>query len=117
MKEITSKLGVLYVEEMTDEREEDRIKVFDSKHRYFDYVVENEDFNYEQFVKDLEEMTDMRALLDYLGVSYEFFTLDWKDVFWYFRNRGCEMLEIEESVMDNEWVNQIGNTYIVINEC
>lgn len=116
MKEITTKLGVLYVEEMTDEREEDRIKIFDSAHRYLGYVIEHEEFDYERFVKELEEMTDMRALLAYLGISYEFFTLDWKDAFWYFFTPGSQEPETEETVMENEWVNKIGNTYIVLSE-
>lgn len=117
MKTVNTKLGVLYVEELTDEREEDRIKIFDSDNRYLDYIVEHENLNYDAFIKELEEMTDMRALLASLAVSYDFFTLDWKDVYWHFRNHGCQLSETEEGVKENEWVNKIGNTYIVISEC
>ena len=116
MKEVKTKLGILFVEEMTDEREEGRIKIYDSDNRYLDYVPD-EDLDYDAFIEELQTIEDMREMLNHIGVSWHFFSLEWKDAAAYFRAPGVADYDSPESLLTNELVNRIGNAYIVINEC
>lgn len=116
MKEVKTKLGIIFVEELNDDREEGRIKIYDSDKRYLDYVSD-EDLDYDAFIAELQMKEDMRELLNFIGVSWYFFSIDWKDAAWYFSVPGKVEYDSPESLLTNEYVNRIGNTYIVIGEC
>ena len=116
MQTINTKFGPLYVENFLDRSEPDRVKIYDSNKRYLEYVF-SENFDHEQFAEKLKTFTDIREMLYYIGVSFVFVTIDWKDVWWYLR-KPCQLEdETRESIEENEFVNKIGNTYIVISEC
>lgn len=135
MKKIETKFGILYLEEENDDREKDRIKIYDSEMRYFDYYnleYLDEDQTITEFVKETEkwlaECKSLDDLLEGLGIDSYSTSEDWTDLLEDMYN-GAEKLvdgkwidstdgsEITESkVMENEWVNKVGNTYILVCE-
>ena len=72
MIEIKTKLGSLFIEEPNDDREEGRIKIYDSDNRYLDYVPD-ENLDYDAFIAELQMKEDMRDVLNFIGVSWHFF--------------------------------------------
>ena len=116
MKEVKTKLGIIFVEEMNDDREDGRIKIYDSDKRYLDYVSD-EDLDYDAFIAELQMKEDMRDLLNFIGVSWHFFSIKWRDAAAYFCVPGKAEYSSPESLLTNEYVNRIGSAYIIISEC
>ena len=116
MRQINLRFGTIYVEEPHDREEEGRIKIFDSDKKHLDYVSEDS-LNYEELIKSLENSSNPMSLLEIIGVSYEFITSDWKDVWWYLYKPNCPVEKTVDSIANNEFVNRIGTNYIVITEC
>lgn len=117
MKEIETKFGKLYIEDFEYDRhkpwireEEDRIKLYDSKGRYFDYFPMTETVTKEEYsgyINFIETSPNIEYLLDGLGINYELVTKDKKEVQDFMK---------DEDIENNEWVNIIGDYYIVIAE-
>lgn len=117
MKEIKTKFGKLYIEDFEYDRhdpwmreEEDRIKLYDSKGRYFDYFPMTETVTkeeYDGYIEFLGTSPNIECLLDDLGINYELVTKDKKEVQDFMK---------DEDIENNEWVNIIGDYYIVIAE-
>lgn len=88
MKEIKTKFGKLYIEDFEYDRhkpwireEEDRIKLYDSKGRYFDYFPMTETVTKEEYsgyINFIETSPNIKYLLDGLGINYELVTKDKK---------------------------------------
>lgn len=140
MKELKTKFGTLYIEEPTDARaDEQRYVIYDSERRWFDYfttdTVEETWGTYEQFYEELKEklakFETVDVLLDYLGIDAYTVSKDWTDLLedaygedyeykdgkYYTKHNDAYDSEItQESLMDNEWVNKIGDWYIFICE-
>lgn len=119
MKEIALKFGgTIYMENLGEQEEEERIKIFDSDKNYLD------DFGIEiledtakmhpntcvqdvidDYAAKMAEKESVEALLDYLG-------LDWIGVFSsesaLYKATGCDS--------KNEWVNHIGKYLVKIYE-
>ena len=112
MKEVKTKLGILFIEEPNDDREEGRIKIYDSDNRYLDYVSD-ENLDYDAFIAELQMKDGMIEILNFIGVSWNIFSANWKVAAAYSRTYG----DSPESLLSNEWVNRVGDTYIVVNEC
>lgn len=133
MREIKTKFGPLFIEEYAfdhhipgQREEEDRIKIFDSEKRYLDYFMveyleEAAEINghspekeLQLYIDHLERCNTIEDLVDNsVAEGYEFITTDWKKVAEYF---DAEKYTTEESLLDNEWVNKIGNYYVVVSE-
>ena len=140
MRKLETQFGKLYIEEPTDNRaDKDRYVIEDSEHRWFDYfsteAVEEGWDDYEDFYNDLQkhlkEFEIPDELLDYLGIDAYSISKDWTDLlediygedYEYINNKyyttynDAYNSEItKESIMDNEWVNKIGDYYIFIAE-
>lgn len=141
MRELTTKFGTLYIEEPNDHRaDEDRYVIEDSQHRWFDYFstesVEKSWGDYETFYKFLQEgFANLKTpddLLDYLGIDAYTSSEKWEDLledmygegeyFWdeetqthYTETEDGKKITItEETVLDNDYVNIVGNWYILI---
>lgn len=141
MRELTTKFGTLYIEEPSDHRaDEDRYVIEDSQHRWFDYFstesVEESWGDYETFYKFLQEgFVNLKTpddLLDYLGINAYTVSEKWEDLledmygegeyFWdeetqtYYTETedGQKITITEETVLDNDYVNIVGNWYILI---
>lgn len=135
MRKIETPFGILYIEEENDREETHRIKIYDSEMRYFDYYsldyledgVTIAEFVEEQ-VKWLAGRKKLDDLLEGLGIDSYSTSEDWTNLLedmyqgraklvygkWIDETDGSEITE--QVVMDNEWVNKIGNTYILVCE-
>lgn len=134
MREINTKFGKLYIDEFTDDRhtgrDESKIKLYDSYEQYMDYV-ETETFyelaetngrtpeeELDIYVKFLEncdtiEKLATNAVLD----GYEFITQSWREVAAYLGISLKDEARALQEVDNNEWVNQIGDYFIIVSEC
>ena len=147
MKEIKTKFGVIYIEDLEYDHhcpamreEEDRIKIFDSDKRYMDYwdmetLYEQADMTnqsleavYEEIIKRYEDTDSMDAICP--DIRYE--NTDIEKFILFMVVDGC--LEVREShiidamfspnsketllgyIKDHEWVNRIGDYYLLIEE-
>lgn len=147
MKEIKTKFGVIYIEDLEYDHhcpamreEEDRIKIFDSDKRYMDYwtmetLYEQADMTnqsleaiYEEIIKRYEETDSLDAICP--DIRYE--NTDIEKFILFMVVDGC--LEVREShvidamfspnsketllgyIKDHEWVNRIGDYYLLIEE-
>lgn len=136
MIELTTKIGSLFVEEIDNREENERIKVYDGLGRYFDYFsVEDirKDRNalkkfYEQLKLNLKKIENIDTLLNYFGISNCTASTKWEDLLEdiyddYAEYHDGDWIDItddsiitEKTIMANEWVNKIGETYIFIGE-
>lgn len=117
MREIKTKFGKLYIEDLEYDRhkpwmreEEDRIKLYDSKFKYFDYFIVTDTFTkeeYENYIRSIQTSPNIEWLLDLLGINYELVTKNKKEAQDYLDDNDIE---------NNEWVNIIGDYYIIIAE-
>ncbi len=135
MRKIETPFGILYIEEENDREETHRIKIYDSEMRYFDYYSLDyleEGVTIEEFVEEqakwLAERKKLDDLLEGLGIDSYSTSEDWTDLLedmyqgraklidgkWINEADGSEITE--RVVMENEWVNKIGNTYILVCE-
>ena len=141
MRELTTKFGTLYIEEPSDNRaDEDRYVIEDSKHRWFDYFtaesVEESWGDYEKFYNELKEkfatFEKPDDVLDYLGIDAYTISKKWEDLledaygegeyFWdeehqvYYTEMedGIKIDITKEIIEDNEYVNIIGEWYILV---
>ena len=139
MKEIKTKFGAtIYAEELSHDRhyadreDESKIKFFDSNKRYLDYfetstIEENaltEGLTPEEwldnYVKELESCKTITDLCDTMGFAWAYIASDWRAVAAYMVENGYLSDNIQpsvEAILDNEWVNVLGEKYIVITEC
>lgn len=142
MRELTTKFGTLYIEEPSDNRpDKDRYVIEDSRHRWFDYfsvdLVEEGWDSYEDFYNNLQlnfaTIKTPEELLDYLGIDAYVVSKNIKDIFesiykpsgkyiydpktktYYVELNNGEKNQItEESILNNEYVNVIGEWYILV---
>lgn len=147
MKEIKTKFGVIYIEDLEYDHhrpnmreEEDRIKVFDSLKRYMDYwsmdllfdYVEMENKTLEEVYEDIIHRYENADNLDAICPDIRFQTTDLEKFVLFAEVDGY--LEVREShiidaifspdgqetllgyIKDHEYVNKIGDTYLLIEQ-
>ena len=115
-------LGNFYIEEFENREEKDRIKLFDSDENYLDYLpLERYDIDeptfeeqYNSYIDILEHFETVRELMDWLVCACDFIgnkseAIKYVLTEWNLPDDECDPL-------DNEWVNRIGDVYIIISE-
>lgn len=137
MIELQTKIGSLYCENPDGREEETRLKIYDSRKRYLDYfTVESildtystiEDF-IEDMKKSLAELSSAEKILDYFGIAAWSASVEWTDLLedMYgndgFEYSGSKIYDTSdgseitiETILDNDFVNVIGDTYIFVCE-
>lgn len=137
MKEIKAKFGVLYVEDAGEREETGRIKLYDSRRCYLDYLsVEGlleEDVAalVEKTVSEISRLKLIDELMDYLGIDSYSVGESWLDLLediygmdgygydeetrqWVTAPDGDEITE--DDILQNEYVCSIGNELVLICE-
>ena len=147
MRKIDTKFGTIYIEDLeydhhnpAGREEEDRIKIFDSLERYLDYwnidtlisFVENENTTlaeeYQKLIRGYEHANKLEALCPeiryatndvekmalFMQADYDL-DIERQDLIAmiFTKNRKG----IEEAVLANDFINKIGDWYILIEEC
>lgn len=111
--------GKFYIENFDEREEKDRVKIYDSDENYLDYLPIEEDDTpieeqYNHYVEMLESFKTIEELMDWLVCDYEFIgnkseAIKYVLTEWNLPDDECDPL-------DSEWVNRIGDTYIIIAE-
>lgn len=115
-------LGDFYIEELKNREEKDRVKLFDSDENYLDYLpLERYDDTdptfeeqYDGYVEMLESFETVPDLMNWLVCSCAFIgnkseAIKYVLTEWNLPDDECDPL-------DSEWVNRIGDVYIIISE-
>lgn len=120
MRELTNKnFGHFYIENLNDREEQDRVKIYDSEMNYLDYLSlycdndETPEQLYDKYIMELESFETVKEMLDWLALDYDFIGFKDEATRWIITS-----WNIDEDInpVNNEWVNRIGNTYIVVKE-
>lgn len=115
-------LGDFYIEELENREEKDRVKLYDSNENYLDYLPLERygdtdptfEEQYQGYVETLESFETVPDLMDWLVCSCDFIgnkseATKYVLTEWNLPDDECDPL-------DSEWVNRIGNVYIIISE-
>lgn len=135
MISIKTPVGRLYLESVNSREERDRIKLYDSLRRYLDYFsleyldVETPEQYEEEIIASLQKCRSIKQLIAQLGLEVETYSKDWKKIGKKLYGdeiiveTGGELYYIPMhrrlgigDLMKNEFMNQVGDTYILIAE-
>lgn len=111
--------GNFFIENFDEREEQDRVKIYDSDENYLDYLPLKEDDTpieeqYNNYIEMLENFKTVEELLNWLVCDYEFIgnkseAIKYVLTEWNLPDDECDPL-------DNEWMNRIGDIYIIITE-
>ena len=115
-------LGDFYIEELNNREAQDRVKLFDSDFKYLDYLpLERCDDTdptfeeqYDEYIKVLEEFKTVPELMDWLVYDCDFIGSQDETIEFLHKELNWEVPSEEYNPLDNEWVNRIGDVYIVV---
>lgn len=134
MVAVNTQVGVLYMEEIDQREESDRIKLYDSEHRYFDYlplenIAQEAIGSYcKNVIAQLEKLETIDKILAFLWIRAYTVSESWIDLLEdiygldgyeydldndrFVKLPDGEILT-EEVIAKNDFVNKIGNTYVL----
>ena len=125
MRKINNKyLGNFYIEELENREEQDRVKLYDSDEKYLDYLpIERyddtdptEEEQYQGYVEMLESFKTVPDLMEWLVSSWEFIGDKDQTIKYLHEELNWDLPSEDYNPLDNEWVNRIGDVYIVVSE-
>lgn len=113
--------GNFFIENFDEREEKDRVKIYDSDENYLDYLPLEEDDTpieeqYNNYIEMLESFKTIEVLLDWLNCNYEFFGTKRETIQYLHEELNWDLPSKDYNPLDNEWVNRIGNIYIVVSE-
>ena len=117
-------LGTFYIEELENREEQDRVKLYDSDENYLDYLpLERYDDTdptfeeqYQDYVEMLENFKTVPDLMEWLVSSWEFIGDKDQTIKYLHEELKWDLPREDYTPLDSEWVNRIGDIYIVISE-
>ena len=117
-------LGTFYIEELENREEQDRVKLYDSDENYLDYLpIERyddtdptEEEQYQGYIEMLESFKTVPDLMEWLVSSWEFIGDKDQTIKYLHEELNWDLPSEDYNPLDNEWVNRIGDIYIVISE-
>lgn len=137
MTEIKTRVGNLYIEDATEREEPDRIKLYDSRKAYLDYLP-TDGFSTEDVAAlamktstEIKKLRRVDELMDYLGIDSYTVSKNWEDLLediygidgyeydaesgiWHTVPDGNEITKA--TVLQNEFVCVIGDELVLICE-
>ena len=135
MKQINTKFGTLYIEEWEfdshkpwQREEEDRVKILDSNKNYIgrlpaDLIEESAGYDnitpqerLDKYASELANAKTIEDLLDMLDVDYEFVGTKDETIAYLHNELNWDLPSEDYNPLDNEWVNKIGDYYIVVSD-
>ena len=117
-------LGNFYIEELENREEQDRVKLYDSDEKYLDYLPleryddtdPTEEEQYQGYIEMLESFKTVPDLMEWLVSSWEFIGDKDQTIKYLHEELNWDLPSEDYNPLDNEWVNRIGDIYIVISE-
>ena len=128
LREINTPIGILYIEDFLFRVEDQRIKIYDSNKEYMDYISMDTIMDWseehhcscvtilEEYIKYLEKCSTVEKLFEGLGVKYIEYSVEWKVVADKLVEDSEHQINSVIELLDNDFVNQIGDYYIYISE-
>lgn len=112
-----------YIEDFDRREESDRIKLYDSDLNYLDYLpldFDDEDTEpqtqYEGYLSMLESFETVEVLMDWLVCSYEFIGNREEMIRYLHEELNWDLPNKDYNPLNNEYVNRIGDIYVLISE-
>ena len=117
-------LGTFYIEELENREEQDRVKLYDSDEKYLEYLPigryddtdPTEEEQYRGYIEMLESFKNVLYLMDWLVCRCEFIGDKDQTIKYLHEELNWELPSEDYNPLDNEWVNRISDTYIVVSE-
>ena len=117
-------LGDFYIEELENREEQDRVKLYDSDENYLDYLPlaryddtdPTEEEQYQGYIEMLESFKTVPDLMEWLVSSWEFIGDKDQTIKYLHEELNWDLPSEDYNPLDNEWVNRIGDIYIVVSE-
>ena len=117
-------LGDFYIEELENREERDRVKLYDSDENYLDYLPleryddtdPTEEEQYQGYIEMLESFKTVPDLMEWLVSSWEFIGDKDQTIKYLHEELNWDLPSEDYNPLDNEWVNRIGDVYIVVSE-
>lgn len=117
-------LGTFYIEELEKREEQDRVKLYDSDEKYLNYLpLERYDDTdptfeeqYQGYIEMLESFKTVPDLMEWLVSSWEFIGDKDQTIKYLHEELNWDLPSEDYNPLDNEWVNRIGDIYVVISE-
>ena len=114
--------GNFFIENFDEREEKDRIKIYDSDKNYLDYLpldqIDVDDTpieeQYNNYIEMLESFKTIEEMMDWLVCDCEFIGKKSEAIKYVLTE--WNLPDEETDPLDNEWVNRIGDTYIVVSE-
>ena len=111
--------GNFFIENFDEREEKDRVKIYDSDENYLDYLPLEEDDTpieeqYNNYVEMLESFKTIEEMMDWLVCDCEFIGKKSEAIKYILTE--WNLPDEETDPLDNEWVNRIGDTYIIVSE-
>lgn len=123
MREIINKnFGHFYIEKLNNREEQDRVKIYDTEMNYLDYLPlecyddETPEQLYDKYIAKLESFETIEEMLEWLVLDYEFVGYKDETIEYLHNVLNWDLPSDEYNPLDNEWVNRIGNTYVVVKD-
>lgn len=117
-------LGTFYIEELENREEQDRVKLYDSDEKYLEYLpIERYDDTdptfeeqYQGYIEMLESFKTVPDLMEWLVSSWEFIGDKDQTIKYLHEELNWDLPSEDYNPLDNEWVNRIGDIYVVVSE-
>ena len=129
LKEVNTPVGTIYIEDFLFREEDDRIKIYDSDKKYLDYIsletIEEEaNKNHcfcikviEGYMKNMKKCSTLAELLDCIVYIWDEYSVDWEVIADRLGDITGHRINSVGELLKNEWVNRIGDYYILLFEC
>lgn len=116
--------GNFFIENFDEREEEDRVKIYDSDENYLDYLpLDQIDVNdtpieeqYNNYIEMLESFKTIEEMMDWLVCDCEFIGNKDQTIEYLHEELNWDLPSKDYNPLDNEWINRIGDIYIVISE-
>ena len=116
--------GKFYIENFDEREEKDRVKIYDSDENYLDYLpldqIDVDDTpieeQYNNYVEMLEQFKTIEEMMDWLVCDCEFIGNKDQTIEYLHKELNWDLPSENYNPLDNEWINRIGNIYIVVSE-
>lgn len=128
LREIKTPLGIVYIENILFREEDERVKIYDSNKKYLDYISMETIFDgaedhhcsfitiFEEYIKYLGKCSTVEKLFEGLGIKCVEYSVEWKVIADKLVEDSEHQINSVMELLDNDFVNQIGDYYIYISE-
>ena len=116
--------GKFYIENFDEREEQDRVKLYDSDENYLDYLLLDQidvdatpiEEHYNNCVEILKQFKTIEEMMDWLVCDCEFIGNKEEMIDYLHDELNWELPSEDYDPLKNEWINRIGDVYILISE-